>query len=86
MGGSKDKYLDAKRKARYAIYTAKRNTEKEKFAGVKDNKENIFCVAKKIHKENQDVIREKCIPGDDGNFSLDDASKKLTENSIMNVC
>ena len=58
-GGSKDKYLDAKQKAQHAVYTAKRNVEKEKF--VKDNKENIFTVAKQMHTENQDVIGEKCI-------------------------
>ena len=28
---------------------------KEKFASVKDNKENIFRVAKQMHTENQDV-------------------------------
>ena len=37
-GGSKDKYLDAKRKARKAVYTPKINAEKEKFTSVKDNK------------------------------------------------
>ena len=47
VGGSKDKYLDSKRKARHAVYTAKRNVEKEKFASVKDNKENMFRVANK---------------------------------------
>ena len=51
-GGSKDKYLDAKRKAQYAVYTAKRNPEKKKFARVKDNKENIFRVAKQMRTEN----------------------------------
>ena len=76
-GGSKDKYLDTKRKARHAVYTAKRNSEKEKFTSIKDNKENIFRVAKQMRTENQDVIGEKCIRGDDGNLSLDDASKKL---------
>ena len=30
-----------------------------------------------MRTENQDVIREKCIGGDDGNLSLDEASKKL---------
>ena len=30
-----------------------------------------------MHTENQDIIREKCIWGYDGNLSLDDASKKL---------
>ena len=77
VGGSKDKYLDAKRKEQHAVYTAKRNAEKEKFASIKDNKENIFRVAKQMHTENQDVIREKCLRGDEGNLSLDDASKKL---------
>ena len=61
MGGSKDKYLDAKRKAQHAVYTANRNDEKEKLASVKDNKENIFHVAIQMHTENQDVIDEKCI-------------------------
>ena len=28
-------------------------------------------------EENQDLIGEKCIPGDDDNLSLDDESKKL---------
>ena len=30
-----------------------------------------------MRTENEDVIREKCIGGDDGNLSLDEASKKL---------
>ena len=76
-GGTKDKYLHVKQKAQQAIYTAKRNAEKEKFASVKDNKENIFCAAKQMRTENQDVIRDKCIQGDDDDLSLDDASKKL---------
>ena len=46
VGRSKDKYFDAKWKSQHAIYTAKRNAEKEKFASVKDNIKNIFRVAK----------------------------------------
>ena len=69
--------MDAKLKARHAVYTAKRNAEKERFASVEDNKENIFHVAKQMRTENQHVIGEKCIQCDDGNLSLDDASKKL---------
>ena len=50
-GGSKEKYLDAKRKARHAVYTAKRNAEKEKFASVKDNKKTSFVSPNKcVHK------------------------------------
>ena len=56
---------------------AKRNSEKEKLASVKDNKENIFCVSKQMCTENQDVIGEKCIQCGDGNFLLDDVLKKL---------
>ena len=76
-GGTKDKYLHVKQKAQHAIYTAKRNAEKEKFSSVKDNKENIFCVATQMRTDNQDVIRDECIQGDDGDLSLDDSSKKL---------
>ena len=72
-GESKDKYFDAKQKVRHAVYTAKRNAEKEKVASVKENEENIFRVAKQMRTENQDVIGEKCIRVDDGNLSLDDA-------------
>ena len=76
-GGNKDKYLDAKWKARHAIYTAKRNAEKEDVCYVNDNKENIFRVAKQMSTENQGVIGEKCIRGDDGNLSFGDTSKML---------
>ena len=69
---------DAKRKAWHAIYTAKRNAEKEKFAGIKGNKENIFHFPKQMHTENQDAMAEKCIRSGDGNLYLDEASKKLT--------
>ena len=75
VGGSKDKCLDPKCKAQHSIYTDKRNAEKEKFANVKDNKENNFHDAKQMRRENQDIIREKCIQDDDRNFSLDDASR-----------
>ena len=79
-GDSKDKYLDATQKVRHATYTAKRNTEKEKFASINDNKENNFCITKQKHVENQDVIGQKCIGGDDGNLSLNDTPKKLARN------
>ena len=75
--GSKDKYLEEQRKARHVIYTAKIIAEKEKFASVKDNKEKIFHVTKQMCTEIQVVIGEKCIRGDDGNLSPDNASKKL---------
>ena len=71
VGGSKDKYLDAKQKVQHPVYTAKRNAEKEKFTSVKDNKENIFPIAKKMRTENQDLIRENVYE------VIDDTSKKL---------
>ena len=77
MGESKDKYLDAKLKAQHGVYTANRNTEKETFTSVKDNKWNIFCVVKKNGYKKQDSIREKSIRGNNGNISLDDESKKV---------
>ena len=51
-GGNKDKYVDAKQKSQHAVYTVKRNAEKEKFASVEGNKENIFRVAKQMRTEN----------------------------------
>ena len=66
-GGSKDKDLDAKLKVQHVVYIAKRNAEIEK----------VTSVAREMRTKNQDVIREKCIRGDDDNISLDNASKKL---------
>ena len=45
----------------YAVYTANRNVESERFASVKKTKENTFCVAKQMRRKNQDVTGEKCI-------------------------
>ena len=66
-GGSKDKDLDAKLKVQHVVYRPKRNPEIEK----------VTSVAREMRTKNQDVIREKCIRGDDGSISLDNASKKL---------
>ena len=75
MGGSEDKDLDAKWKAQRAVYTAERNAEIENVTSVKDNKENIFRVARQMRTKNQDIIRQKFIRGDDGNISLDNTLK-----------
>ena len=75
VGGSEGKDLDPKWKAQRAVYTAERNAEIENVTSVKDNKENIFRVARQMRTKNQDIIREKCIRGDDGNISLDNTSK-----------
>ena len=75
VGGSEDKDLDAKWKAQRAVYTAERNAEIEHVTSVKDNKENIFRVARQMRTKNQDIIRQKFIRGDDGNISLDNTLK-----------
>lgn len=56
---------------------AKWNADKEQFASVTDNKEKIFLVTKQMFTENQDVTGKMYIWGDDGNLSLDNASKTL---------
>ena len=70
VGSTKDNYLDTKRKAFHAVCRAKKNTEKEQSASVKDNTENICRITKQMHTESQAVIGEICIRGDDGNLSL----------------
>ena len=85
-GGLEQRYLDAKWKAGQAVFTAKRNAQKKNFASVKDNKENIFYAHKQMHTENQDVIGQKCMGGDDDNFSLDTHQRSWHENNIMNDC
>ena len=76
-GGDKEKYLQAKRKAKSAVYTARKRAQEDKFGDLKSNdqRNQILKEARRMKIYNQDIVGEKCIKDDDGNLAFDDKSK-----------
>ena len=60
-GDSKEKYLEAKRKAKSGVFVAKRKTQEEKFSQLvsSDSKNFISKLAKRMKRENQDLVTNK---------------------------
>ena len=60
-GDSKEKYLEAKRKAKSGVFVAKRKTKEEKFSQLvsSDSKNFISKLAKRMKRENQDIDGDK---------------------------
>ncbi|KAK3896219.1 hypothetical protein Pcinc_000141 [Petrolisthes cinctipes] len=76
---NKEMYLVAKRTARRAIYKAKTEAEKARFADIlrrDDEKNEVFRIAKQMAKTNQDIVGEKCIRNDDGVLAIHEQDKK----------
>ena len=73
-GGSKEDYAKAKKVAKHAVFTAKRKILDENFS-TKDDVA-LFCVAKHISKQNQDIVGEKCVKDDDNKLAYSDTAKK----------
>ena len=73
-GGSKEDYAKAKKVAKGAVFTAKRKALNDKFS----NKDDValFRKAKQIRKQNQDIVGEKCVKGDDNKLAYSDTAKK----------
>ena len=83
-GGSKNLYLEAKRRARTAVYAAKAEAERNRFADVlrrEDQRNEVFKIVKQMKKTNQDVVGEKCIHNDEGNLASTEEEKKLAWKS-----
>ena len=76
QGGDKEQYLEAKRNAKHAVYTAKKTAEDQNLSNLKPGMDDIFRIAKQMKKDNQDVVGDKCIKDDTGNLSLTTESKK----------
>ena len=76
-GGSKDKYLEAKRKAKSGVYAAKRKAQEEKFSQLKrsDGKIFIFKLAERMKRENQYIGGDKCVKNDEGCLTYYDHAK-----------
>ena len=81
---SKEKYLEVKKKARKGCLQAKCKAERKIFGNVMrrdDQKCDVFKIAKKMVKTNQDIIAEQCIRNDDGVPAASNEDKKIAWNS-----
>ena len=66
--GSKEKYLEAKKKAKSGVYVAERKAQEEKFSQLEssDGKNFIFKLAKRMKHKNQDIAGDKCVKNNEG--------------------
>ena len=81
---SKEKYLEAKKKAESAVYQAKCKPQRKIFGKVMwrcHEKQYVFKIAKSMVKTNQDIIGEQQIRNDDGALALSDKDKKKLDYS-----
>ena len=77
-GGSKEGYLEAKRVAKKEVYAAKKKAEEVQFANVASDKEDrnqLFKIARQMVKTNADVVGDKCVTNDDGELACTDLEK-----------
>ena len=60
--------MEAKRKAKLGLYVAKRKAQEEKFSQLEicDRKNFILKLAKRMKRENQDIVGDKCGKNDEG--------------------
>ena len=72
---AKEEYQRAKRTAKREVWVAKSAAEKETFAQVTTNCNEVFKIAKQMRRLNQDVVGEKCVRNDAGELSLGDDQK-----------
>ena len=76
-GGDKETYLDAKRKAKKAVYLAKKEAHQAQFGSLQKKEEcnHIFKMAKKLKTESADITGDKCVLDDYDNMTFDDHAK-----------
>ena len=57
-----------KKERKSALYVAKRKAQEEKFSQLEscDSKNFIFKLARRMKRENQDIVGEKCVKNDEG--------------------
>ena len=75
-GGSKNEYLCVKK----AVYNARKVAEQVRFGEVlrrKDNRTEVFKIAKHMCAANHDVIRENCVKNGKGDLAVTDHEKLL---------
>ena len=78
--------MDAKSKAKSGVYVAK-----EKFSQLEssDGKNFIFKLAKRMKRETQDIVGDKCVKNDEGCLTYNDSAKVKARKSyyerLLNV-
>ena len=74
-----------------AVYAARKNAQETKFGDLRgsEQRNQIFKEARKMKRENQDIVGDKCVKDDDGNMAFDDKSKlaawKSHYEKLLNV-
>ena len=76
-GGSKEQYLDAKRRAKRAVYIAKKSAEPK----LTQTGSDIFKIAKHWKGLNRDVVGETCVRDDNGNIAFGEEALKTAWRS-----
>lgn len=84
-GGEKEKYLQAKRKAKSAVHAARKSAQEAKFGDLTSNDQRnlIFKKARKMKNENQDIVGDKCVKDDNGYLAFDDNRNWMPGKVIM---
>ena len=82
QGGGKEQYLHANRNAKRTVYTAKKTAEEKKFSDLKPGMDDIFKIPKQLREDNQDVVGDKCVKDDSGNFSFDKGQESCLETTL----
>ena len=80
----KEVYLEAKRRSTKAVYEARSESERIRFANIEnrdDQKQEVFRIAKALVKDNRDIIGEQCIRNDDGGLAVSEEDKKVAWKS-----
>ena len=75
---SRGVYTLANKKAKHAVYLAKRAAETKRFGDLStnsDSRKNVFKLAKQIKAENSDIIGDPCIINNKGEMAFSDSEK-----------
>ena len=75
-GGSRSAYNSAKRASNHAVYNVKSEAEKVALQKIDPRSSDVYCLAKQMRRDNQDVMGEKPVKNDEGLLSLDEDAKK----------
>ena len=72
---AKTAYIDAKHMAKYDVWLAKSEAEKEEFTTVSPDDDGVFRIAKQMDCRNQDIVGENCVRNDAGELAFIDEDK-----------
>ena len=76
--GSREAYTTANKKAKHAVYLAKRAAETQRFGDLStdpNSRKNVFKMAKQIKGQNADIIGDPCIRNNKGDMAFSDTEK-----------